>query len=120
MKIPIDVVRGRFVRCGCCDLDDEHGAHHARTKQKPKRVHLENVRRGSAPPSCPASFREAWRLLILAPQHETLRLGELLNAIDGIAPKVLVRQFRSLEGQARWPPRPSGRRPKGARTPERL
>jgi len=53
--------------------------------------------------SCPinsavAAIADKWKiLLILMLQTRTWRFGELLNAIDGIAPKVMVRQLRSLE-----------------------
>lgn len=53
--------------------------------------------------SCPinaavAALADKWKiLLILVLQHRTWRFGELLHAIDGIAPKVMVRQLRSLE-----------------------
>lgn len=45
-----------------------------------------------------AALADKWKiLLILVLQNGTRRFGELLTAIDGIAPKVLVRQLRSLE-----------------------
>lgn len=53
--------------------------------------------------SCPvnravAALADKWKIvLILALARRTWRFGELLTAIDGIAPKVLVRQLRSLE-----------------------
>ena len=53
--------------------------------------------------SCPinravAALADKWKiLLILTLQERTARFGELLTALDGIAPKVMSRQLRSLE-----------------------
>ncbi len=53
--------------------------------------------------SCPinravAALADKWKILIIiALQTRTWRFNELLHALDGIAPKVLVRQLRSLE-----------------------
>ena len=45
-----------------------------------------------------AALADKWKiLLILTLQQRTLRFGELLKALDGIAPKVMARQLRSLE-----------------------
>lgn len=44
-----------------------------------------------------AALADKWKILIiLALQEGTARYGELLKALDGIAPKVLARQLRSL------------------------
>ncbi len=53
--------------------------------------------------SCPvnravAALADKWKIVIvIALQYRTWRFNELLHALDGIAPKVLVRQLRSLE-----------------------
>lgn len=53
--------------------------------------------------SCPinravAALADKWKIvIIIVLQHRTWRFNELLHALDGIAPKVLVRQLRSLE-----------------------
>ena len=53
--------------------------------------------------SCPgnravAALADKWKILIiLSLGDRVLRYGELLRALDGIAPKVLARQLRSLE-----------------------
>ena len=53
--------------------------------------------------SCPtnraiAALADKWKILIIiALQHRTWRFNELLHALEGIAPKVMVRQLRSLE-----------------------
>jgi DNA-binding HxlR family transcriptional regulator len=45
-----------------------------------------------------AALADKWKILIiLTLQGETIRFGELLKHLDGIAPKVLARQLRSLE-----------------------
>jgi DNA-binding HxlR family transcriptional regulator len=45
-----------------------------------------------------AALADKWKILIiLTLQTETFRFGELLKHLDGIAPKVLTRQLRSLE-----------------------
>ena len=45
-----------------------------------------------------AALADKWKiLLILTLQDRTARFGALLSALDGIAPKVLSRQLRSLE-----------------------
>jgi DNA-binding HxlR family transcriptional regulator len=45
-----------------------------------------------------AALADKWKiLLILTLQQNTWRFTELLRALDGIAPKVLSRQLRSLE-----------------------
>ncbi len=45
-----------------------------------------------------AALADKWKILIiLTLQERTARYGELLKALDGIAPKVLARQLRSLE-----------------------
>jgi len=45
-----------------------------------------------------AALADKWKiLLILTLQDRTLRFGELLGSLDGIAPKVMARQLRSLE-----------------------
>jgi DNA-binding HxlR family transcriptional regulator len=45
-----------------------------------------------------AALADKWKiLLILTLQDRTVRFGELLKALDGIAPKVMARQLRSLE-----------------------
>ena len=45
-----------------------------------------------------AALADKWKiLLILTLQEETWRFGELLASLDGIAPKVMARQLRSLE-----------------------
>jgi len=45
-----------------------------------------------------AALADKWKiLLILTLQDRTIRFGELLKALDGIAPKVMARQLRSLE-----------------------
>ena len=54
--------------------------------------------------SCPinravAALADKWKILIIiALQYRTWRFNELLHALEGIAPKVMVRQLRSLEG----------------------
>jgi DNA-binding HxlR family transcriptional regulator len=53
--------------------------------------------------SCPlnravAALADKWKILIIiALQHRTSRFNELLRELEGIAPKVMVRQLRSLE-----------------------
>jgi len=53
--------------------------------------------------SCPlnraiAAIADKWKILIIiALGQRTWRFNELLHALDGIAPKVMVRQLRSLE-----------------------
>ena len=53
--------------------------------------------------SCPlnravAALADKWKILIIiALQYRTWRFNELLRALEGIAPKVMVRQLRSLE-----------------------
>ncbi len=53
--------------------------------------------------SCPinravAALADKWKILIIiALQYRTWRFNELLHALEGIAPKVMVRQLRSLE-----------------------
>jgi DNA-binding HxlR family transcriptional regulator len=53
--------------------------------------------------SCPlnravAALADKWKILIIiALQQRTWRFNELLHALEGIAPKVMVRQLRSLE-----------------------
>ena len=53
--------------------------------------------------SCPvnravAALADKWKILIIIVlQSRTWRFGELLRALEGIAPKVMVRQLRSLE-----------------------
>jgi len=53
--------------------------------------------------SCPinhavAAFADKWKILIiLSLQDRTIRYGALLKMLDGIAPKVMARQLRSLE-----------------------
>lgn len=53
--------------------------------------------------SCPinhaiGAIADKWKiLLIIILQTKTWRFNELLRALDGIAPKVMVRQLRSLE-----------------------
>ena len=53
--------------------------------------------------SCPinravAALADKWKIMIIiALQYRTWRFNELLHALDGIAPKVMVRQLRSLE-----------------------
>ncbi len=45
-----------------------------------------------------AALADKWKILIiLSLQERTARYGELLKALDGIAPKVMARQLRSLE-----------------------
>jgi DNA-binding HxlR family transcriptional regulator len=45
-----------------------------------------------------AALADKWKILIiLTLQERTIRYGELLRALDGIAPKVMARQLRSLE-----------------------
>jgi DNA-binding HxlR family transcriptional regulator len=45
-----------------------------------------------------AALADKWKILIiLTLQERTARYGELLKALDGIAPKVMARQLRSLE-----------------------
>ncbi|MBV9440292.1 MAG: helix-turn-helix transcriptional regulator [Candidatus Eremiobacteraeota bacterium] len=45
-----------------------------------------------------AALADKWKiLLILTLQDRTMRFRELLAALDGIAPKVMSRQLRSLE-----------------------
>jgi DNA-binding HxlR family transcriptional regulator len=45
-----------------------------------------------------AALADKWKILIiLTLQSSTVRFGELLKHLDGIAPKVLARQLRSLE-----------------------
>ena len=45
-----------------------------------------------------AALADKWKILIiLTLQERTARYGELLRALDGIAPKVMARQLRSLE-----------------------
>jgi DNA-binding HxlR family transcriptional regulator len=45
-----------------------------------------------------AALADKWKiLLILTLQDRTARFGELLKLLDGIAPKVMARQLRSLE-----------------------
>jgi DNA-binding HxlR family transcriptional regulator len=45
-----------------------------------------------------AAIADKWKiLLILTLEHRTVRFGELLSSLDGIAPKVMSRQLRSLE-----------------------
>ena len=44
------------------------------------------------------AIADKWKiLLIIILQTKTLRFNELLRALDGIAPKVMTRQLRSLE-----------------------
>jgi DNA-binding HxlR family transcriptional regulator len=53
--------------------------------------------------SCPinravAALADKWKILIIiALGYRTWRFNELLHALEGIAPKVMVRQLRSLE-----------------------
>jgi len=53
--------------------------------------------------SCPinravAALADKWKILIIiALQYRAWRFNELLHALEGIAPKVMVRQLRSLE-----------------------
>jgi len=53
--------------------------------------------------SCPinraiAALADKWKILIvLSLQERTVRYGELLRTLDGIAPKVMARQLRGLE-----------------------
>jgi DNA-binding HxlR family transcriptional regulator len=45
-----------------------------------------------------AALADKWKILIvLTLQERTVRYGELLKALEGIAPKVMARQLRSLE-----------------------
>jgi DNA-binding HxlR family transcriptional regulator len=45
-----------------------------------------------------AALADKWKILIiLTLQERTARYSELLRALDGIAPKVMARQLRSLE-----------------------
>jgi DNA-binding HxlR family transcriptional regulator len=45
-----------------------------------------------------AALADKWKiLLILTLQERTWRFGELLGSLNGIAPKVMARQLRSLE-----------------------
>lgn len=45
-----------------------------------------------------AALADKWKILIiLTLQERTTRYGQLLKALDGIAPKVMSRQLRSLE-----------------------
>jgi DNA-binding HxlR family transcriptional regulator len=45
-----------------------------------------------------AALADKWKILIiLTLQTGTVRFGELLKHLEGIAPKVLTRQLRSLE-----------------------
>lgn len=45
-----------------------------------------------------AAIADKWKiLLILTLQERTWRFGELLTSLNGIAPKVMARQLRSLE-----------------------
>jgi DNA-binding HxlR family transcriptional regulator len=54
--------------------------------------------------SCPinravAALADKWKILIIITlQYRTWRFNELLHRLEGIAPKVMVRQLRSLEG----------------------
>jgi DNA-binding HxlR family transcriptional regulator len=63
-------------------------------------------------------------MIIIALQYRTWRFNELLHVLDGIAPKVMVRQLRSLEADglvertvyAEVPPRVEYRLTEAART----
>lgn len=45
-----------------------------------------------------AAIADKWKiLLVITLQRRTLRFSELLRELDGIAPKVMSRQLRSLE-----------------------